>query len=165
MRRVILVALSAALLACGGNGAPTAPSVPNVLGTYGGASAWNWSFLWGYVFGLPNWSSASCPGSISITNQSDSNFSGSFVIEVGGDCIAGFSGTVSGTISADRDVNFDAAVPGRGHLIEFLLHNCVYASGDTQLKGWLSADGLRLQASANATGDPQDCSLRFSGTR
>ena len=178
MQRLILVALWAALLACAGDDGPTAPSAPNVVGTYSGASPW----IFGVSFpdlGLGHGFLHGCAGSLSITNQTGSifSFSGSFVMGPGGDCVAGLSGTVSGTISPDQygfySLNFDATVPDRGDLLEdFLLvsFSCVYVSGDRRFNGALSADGLRLQASVRAfyscgSRGRGSVYLAFSGTR
>ncbi len=100
---------------------------------------------------LDTGASAACsdPGSITITTQSGSSFSGSFVINGSLDCYGEVvtGNIVRGSIRADGGLDFVPEVPGQ-QLDIFALLGCTGA-GDDRLVGLLS--GSRLTASGEAT--------------
>ena len=138
MRSLILTTLSVSLLACG-SGDPGSPGAPSVLGNYSGG----WLFEYQLTPGIPF--AIGCLGSVGITSQAGSSFSGSFTIESTDSCDP-LSGTLNGTIGADAVVTFELGLPGSGgDPLEAYL-GCTSLAEDTEFSGTLSADTIRASA-------------------
>jgi hypothetical protein len=142
MRRTVLpVLFLVALVACGDDA--TAPNLPSVRGNY--AATWTFTLT---LVSTGESASLTCPGSLSIANQSDRDFSGSFTVQATADCDA-VSGTISGTVRTDGGLNFSTTVPGAGDDPFETVLGCQFVGGDSQFNGTLSGDQLTASASAS----------------
>lgn len=128
------------LTACGGGDAgPTGPTIPDIQGTYSGT----WSLT------LTNQDTGesgtfSCPGSITVASQSEGSFSGSYLMEAGGDCDTSDSGDVAGTVRTDGGVNLGLG-SASGSTADFEdITGCTYTGGDSQLTGSVSGGSMSI---------------------
>ena len=148
MRRILPILALPLLLACGDDDG-TGVTAPDARGSYAAIFTFT-------VTAVPATDLSfqfACPGSLTITSQSGSSFSGSFTIQSTPDCDA-VSGTVSGTIRTDGGVNVTIDVPGEsGDDFENLFLGCTFVSGDSQFNGTLSGNQLTVSASLT-----MDCS-------
>ncbi len=126
--------------ACGGDA--TGPTFPNVRGTY----ATTWTFTLTEVSGSAL-ESLSCLGTITITSQSGGSFSGSFIVQQSTDCETE-SGTVSGEVRGDGDVNLTLGVPGAGPNAFLAPTVCTVTNADSQYDGTLVGNQLSVTADA-----------------
>lgn len=141
MSHVLLAAGCLFLLtACGGGDAePTGPSIPNIQGTYSGT----WS-LTATNQNTGDSGSGSCPGSITISSQSEGSFSGSYTVDAAGDCDTSDSGVAAGTVRADGGLNLGlGSASGSDTDIEDIT-GCTYTGGDSQLTGSVSGGGMSI---------------------
>lgn len=130
------------LTACGGGDAgPTEPTIPNIQGSYGGT--WNLTLT---NQNTGESASLSCPGSVTISSQSDDSFSGSYLIDAGGDCDTSDSGNVAGTVRTDGGVNLGLG-SASGSTADFEdITGCTYTGGDNQLTGSVSGGSMSIDA-------------------
>lgn len=166
-------------------------NVDEVDGVYAGT----WSLQW--ATNNPNinppGSTSLCTGSITLGNQRDDRFDGTFLINADGGCIDGspVSGAVrDGRVRTDTGVNFTMLVPptlgevkteddiwediyaGSAIILPDLILGCVIIDADNQMNGALAGRSLAASASAaiqcpRATGGSVGVQLqiRFDGAR
>jgi hypothetical protein len=129
------------LVACGDDA--TGPAYPNARGNY--AATWTFTLT---LVSTGESASVTCPGTLSITSQSEGSFSGSFTVQATAECDA-VSGTISGTVRTDGGLNFSTTVPGSGDDPFETVLGCTFVAGDSQFNGTLSGDQLTASASAS----------------
>jgi hypothetical protein len=149
--RWALLLPAAALAACDGSSpsapssVPSAPSMPNIRGTY--SSAQMYATTAAFVGGPSD--SMTCGGSFTISSQSGGSWSGSFIEQSGGRCVA-MSGTVSGTVRTDGGISFSMDNGSSGDPLVAMGCRRTFDSG---WSGQVS--GATLSANRNTT---YDCS-------
>lgn len=126
------------LTACGGGDAgPTEPTTPDIQGTYSGT----WSIT-ATNQNTGESGSISCPGSVTISSQSEGSFSGSYIMEAAGDCDTSDSGNIAGTVRSDGGVNLGLG-SASGSTADFEdITGCTYTGGDSQLTGSVSGGSM-----------------------
>jgi len=151
----LLLTMPLALVACGGDSptAPPAPQFPNVLGTYQ-------SQLF-FVSSLTQISTGqtaqiSCPGRMTVSSQSGSQFSGTFVrqpCQSGGQALSTpTSGTISGTVRMDGGTNMSLVAPGQPVLQDSIASlGCTNLSSSTEYNGTFSGNRVNVSASVTFT--------------
>lgn len=133
----VLVVLTAA---CGGDD-PTGPSIPDIIGSYGG----EWSLT---VENRNTGESATvtCPGSITVDSQTEESFSGSYRIDAEGDCDTSDSGTVDGDVRSDGGINLSLG-SASGSTADFEdITGCTVTEGDSELTGNISGGSMTIDA-------------------
>lgn len=157
MRRLAksVLCLAVALAACGDDS--TGPTFPRVEGSYAGT----WTFTLTHVASGAN-DAFTCPGSVSISDQNDGSFTGSFIIRAAGDCADSnpTSGSISGQVRQDGGLNFTLQVPGSSLNFMTDYFGCVFVSGSSQLNGTFASG--RIQAAAASV---YDCPVNGSWER
>lgn len=115
-RRFVVVLLTLLMAGCSNSPtAPAAPTVPSVLGVYSRA---RWLTLTLTVVSSGQEVTGACGGSMTISSQTGSSFSGSFIrrgctaqgTQLDQSIISG--NVVNGVVRADGGVSFDLRVPG-----------------------------------------------------
>ena len=139
------------VLACGGSGdGPMGPDSQTVQGTYDGS----WMLRLTDVETGES-ASESCPGSVTINNQSGSNLQGSFIIRNTADC-DNVSGTLSGTLRPDGGITLTIEVPGGDPNSFEDITGCVIISGDSAFSGSIQGRAISFDA-----GFVTDCFTEF----
>lgn len=171
--RTSLMMMVGAIALAGCDNTPFGDAV-EVKGTYLG----NWTLSWETVENnLPVGDVATCPGSITLGDQSKDTFGGIFLMVDDTDCDTGspVSGSiVDGFARADGGVNFTMTVPpsagsdsiqsvknqddiwedmfsGGGIVDQNLFSGCVITDADNQMNGAIAATTLAASASASLT--------------
>jgi hypothetical protein len=145
----------------GGGGGPTGPQFANIRGAHEG----------GWTIVLQEASTGAtetfiCPGSVTVTSQSGSGFSGTFAIRSTVDCEPVF-GTFTGTLRSDGGITVVVG-DGPGGIEDLI--GCIVISGDSSFAG--SVQGSQMSHVTAVT----DCDLdgqtvritwtiTFNGTR
>lgn len=128
------------LTACGGGDAgPTEPTIPDIQGSYSGT--------WSITLTNQNTGESAtvgCPGSVTVSSQSEGSFSGSYILEAAGDCDTSDSGNIAGTVRTDGGVNLGLG-SASGSTADFEdITGCTYTSGDSQLTGSVSGGSMSI---------------------
>lgn len=162
MRRALAVSFLVVLLACGGDSPTSVPSVPDVSGQYQGT--WTAEAQSG-----DQQASNTCPGNITIDSQSESDISGSFLIDAAGDCTEASTGTIDGSVNQSGGVSFTAQNPQGSILDELAAQGCTVVASDDAFAGTVSGDVLEASAGATVSCTTSsgtvdiDLTVRFSG--
>ena len=164
IRQTALAALSFTCLAC--TVATPFGDVDDVDARYSGTWTLSWSTNNPTAGGL----TAACSGSITLGDQDDNRFGGTFIILADQGCIDGspVSGAVmDGRIRSDGGLNFTMEVPptvgevkgeddvwedifaGSAVILPDLILGCVIIDADNQMNGALTAGTLAVSASAS----------------
>lgn len=136
MRYVIPLLL---LLLVGCSDDPTGPSYPNVRGDY--------NFVEKYTLNMGSYGTQTmtCTGRVSIFEQSEGSFSGSYITNASTDCDAS-SGTVSGEVRPDGGINFATHTPGNQS--SFASIGCFVVSADDQSNGTFANNRITARSDA-----------------
>ncbi len=113
---------------------------------------------------------ATCPGSLTLGDQRDDRFGGTFIVQANGDCLDGspVSGEViEGRVRTDGGINFTMRVPpttgeikleddiwedifaGSGVILPDLIVGCVIVDADNQMNGGITVSSVNASASAS----------------
>lgn len=150
MRPLLIVFLALPLAAACGDGdsvtpgTPSGPTIPTITGTYSSTSMWR--------FDLVRESDGTatvlnCAGTLTITSQLADTFVGTFFVS-DANCGGTTGGSVTaGTLSTDGAVTFALNYPA-GSDANFLTaaFGCTYVSGDTIMRGTVTATTLQAQS-------------------
>lgn len=149
----------------GGGGGPTAPgpTVPAILGTYTGPAFWTQTFQ----NQLGDSVVFRCPGNLAITQQTETSFSGSYVIEQSVDCDRSTGLVVAGTV-AQTAVTFQLQPAGPERNIFEGISGCQSVTAEETFRGSIMANQLQAasQAMVECPGFGRlDLELRLNGAR
>lgn len=139
--RILAPCLLALVAACGGDGGPTGPSVPDITGSYGG----DWT-LTAENRDTGQSAGVTCPGSVTVDQQSQGSFSGSYRIDAAGDCDTSDSGTVDGQVRSDGGIDL-ALGSASGSTADFEeITGCTVTDGDSRLTGSAGGGSMAFDA-------------------
>ena len=82
-----------------------------------------------------------CSGTVAVPNQAGNQFSGTWILDVGGDCPAEFGGAITGSVNADTDeIVVDFVIPLRDEVVQ-AVSDCTITSGpDNRFYGFIDPD-------------------------
>ena len=134
LRKTLLCSTILAAVACsggGGGGGPMGTPIGDIRGNYAVT----------HTLSLEGLGVISCPGALSVTNQTGTDFSGTISIsDVEGCEGVASQGTISGTVTSQGVLMFTVTLP----IIEALLDlsGCEIVGGSTTFSGTATSTGL-----------------------